>query len=38
MSDGYEYDPIDDVVDWEIYAIREGITDEQLQQLLGELS
>lgn len=36
MSDGYEHEPIDDVADWELYAIREGLTDEELQQLLED--
>ena len=35
VTDGYEYDPIlDEVTEWECYAVQEGLTDEQLQELL----
>ena len=34
MSDDELYFVNDPIVDWECYAIMEGLTDEQLQELL----
>ena len=34
MNDGYEYEPYDEVVEWELYAMREGLSDEELQDLI----